>query len=51
MDRGAWWATVHVVAKSWTRLKQLSMCMHVQGHILGNEGAAVQTQVYLLQSL
>ena len=20
MDRGAWWATVHVVAKSWTRL-------------------------------
>ena len=24
MDRGAWWATVHRVAKSWTRLKQLS---------------------------
>ena len=24
MDRGAWWATVHKVAKSWTRLKQLS---------------------------
>ena len=23
MDRGAWWATVHSVAKSWTRLKQL----------------------------
>ena len=22
-DRGAWWATVHGVAKSWTRLKQL----------------------------
>ena len=21
---GAWWATVHGVAKSWTRLKQLS---------------------------
>ena len=21
MDRGAWWATVHSVAKSWTRLK------------------------------
>ena len=21
MDRGAWWATVHGVAKSWTRLK------------------------------
>ena len=25
MDRGAWWATVHKTAKSWTRLKQLSM--------------------------
>ena len=25
MDRGDWWATVHGVAKSWTRLKQLSM--------------------------
>ena len=23
MDRGAWWATVHGVTKSWTRLKQL----------------------------
>ena len=25
MDRRAWWATVHRVAKSWTRLKWLSM--------------------------
>ena len=25
MDRGAWWATVHRVAKSQTQLKQLSM--------------------------
>ena len=24
MDSGTWWATVHGVAKSWTRLKQLS---------------------------
>ena len=24
MDRGAWWAIVHRVAKSWTQLKQLS---------------------------
>ena len=22
MDEGAWWATVHVVAKSWTRLSE-----------------------------
>ena len=25
MDREAWWATVHGVAKSWTRLKRRSM--------------------------
>ena len=25
MDRGAWWAMVHTVAKSWTQLKQLSI--------------------------
>ena len=24
-DRGAWWATVHRVAKSWTQLKRFSM--------------------------
>ena len=24
MDRGAWWATVHRVTKSWTCLKQWS---------------------------
>ena len=30
MDRGAWWATVHRVAKSWTWLKQLSM--HARTH-------------------
>ena len=28
MDRRAWWGIVHRVAKSWTRLKQLSM--HVE---------------------
>ena len=26
MDRGAWWAMVHRIAKSWTQLKQLA-CM------------------------
>ena len=48
MDRGAWWGIVHRVAKSWTRLKQLSMhayiyCsndtsslkLHVPGAVLG----------------
>ena len=28
MDRGAWWATVHRVAKNQTRLKQLSTVQH-----------------------
>ena len=28
MDRGAWWATVHGFAKSWTRLKRLSTHAH-----------------------
>ena len=29
MDRGAWWATVHRVAKSWIQLKRLSMHAHI----------------------
>ena len=29
MVRGAWWATVHGVAKSQTQLKQLSMHTHI----------------------
>ena len=28
MDSGVWWATVHRVPKSWTRLKQLSTHEH-----------------------
>ena len=31
MDRGAWWATVHRLTKSWTRLKRLNTHMHGQG--------------------
>ena len=31
MDRGAWWATVHGVAKSPTRLKRLSTHQHAAG--------------------
>ena len=29
MDRGAWWAMVHGVAKSWTQLKWLNMLIYV----------------------
>ena len=39
MDRGTWWATVHGVAKSQTRLKQLSTRAHhrrtYHGRVLG----------------
>ena len=31
VDREAWRATIHSVAKSWTRLKQLSMLAHTGG--------------------
>ena len=30
MDRGAWWATVHRVTKSWTQVKQLSMHAYME---------------------
>ena len=30
VDRGAWWATVHRVAKSQTRLKQINMHAYMQ---------------------
>ena len=29
MDRGAWWALVHRVTKTWTQLKQLSNHTHM----------------------
>ena len=32
MDRGAWWAAVHGVTKSQTRLKQLNTHTHVNMH-------------------
>ena len=36
MDRGAWWATVHRVAKNQTPLKQLSTHTHLQKQTLLN---------------
>ena len=32
-DRGAWWATVHRVAKNQTQLKQLSMQSNLMGKV------------------
>ena len=40
MNRGAWWATVHGVAKSWTRLKWLSMHAGAS-YIAGNHAAVI----------
>ena len=33
MDRGAWWATAHMVAKSRTQLKRLNTHTHTHTHI------------------
>ena len=30
MDRGAWWAAVHGVTKSWTRLSDFTLTFHFQ---------------------
>ena len=37
MDGGAWWATVHGVAKSWTRLSDFTLTFHF--HALEKEMA------------
>ena len=37
MDRGAWWAAVHGVAKSWTRLSNFTFTFHF--HALEKEMA------------
>ena len=36
MDRGAWWAIVHSVTKSWTRLKRLYTHTHTHTHTPNN---------------
>ena len=28
MDRGAWWAAVHEIARSWTRLRDFTFTFH-----------------------
>ena len=37
MDRGAWWAAVHGVARSWTRLSDVTLTFHF--HALEKEMA------------
>ena len=43
MDRGAWWATVHGVAKSWARLSDFTSLLVAQ--IVNNLPAMQETQV------
>ena len=40
MDRGAWWATVHGITKSWTRLNDL---VYANGAILKKESIMLIT--------
>ena len=52
MDRGAWWATVHRVAKSWTRLKLLSMHVGEQAGLASrgcSEGPALRKALCLAE--
>ena len=44
MDKGAWWAAVHGVAQSWTRLKRLSM------HACLGEGNSNPLQYFCLEN-
>ena len=37
MDRGAWWATVHEVAKSWTRLSNFTLLFFYFSLNIGNK--------------
>ena len=36
MDRGAWWATVHGVTKSWTQLSDFTFHIYTSIYILGD---------------
>ena len=46
MDRGAWWAIVHRVAKSRTQLKQLSMHIGVSRQwLLSHQGSMIANKL------
>ena len=49
MDRGAWWPTVHWVAKSWTQLKWLNTWIHIEKtHHRNHSGTALSLPKYLV---
>ena len=45
MDGGAWWATVHGIAESWTRLSDFTFTFH--SYAWEKEMAAHQTPLFL----
>ena len=46
MDRGAWWASVNVVSKSWTRLKRLSTAEHKERHPEEGDGGNQELEAF-----
>ena len=48
MDRGAWWATVHGISKSWT---QLSDCYQLEKGILYNKKGDIYSLPHILQRM
>ena len=43
MDGGAWWAAVHGVAKSRTRLSDFTFTFHVHGNLYAGQEATLRT--------
>ena len=48
MDRGAWWAAVHGVAKSQTRLNDFSFSFF-QLHLFGNVSNALMNSLSIIE--
>ena len=42
MDGGAWWATVHGVAKSWKRLSNSNFTFYVTGRLCWKSGLDIR---------
>ena len=49
MDRGAWWATVHRVTRSWTQLKGLST--HARTHMCYLNGSKMVVRAYFVPTV
>ena len=43
MDRGAWWAAVHGVARSWTRLSDFTFTFHFPSPMHESESEVAQS--------